>query len=81
MNLKQAAEQIRDNPQMVQKIAQSESGQRLMSLLNKSDQDFQKAVQQAEQGDMQAMAGMIRAVMASPDGRKILEGISKELQQ
>ena len=80
MDIKQATEQIRKNPQLITQISQSEDGRKLMSILSQNSQDMEKAAQKAQQGDIQAVAGLLKNVMANSDGRALLERLSKQLQ-
>ena len=78
MDLKQAAERIQRDPQLVNKIAHSPEGQRLMALLE-NGQNLQSNIEKANQGDAKAMAGLLKQVMADPEGKALLTQLSREL--
>ena len=78
MDLKQASEMIQRDPQLVNKIARSPEGQRLMALLE-NGQNLQSNIEKAGQGDAKAMAGLLKQVMADPEGKALLTQLSREL--
>lgn len=78
MDQKDAMRHLQQNPQLVQSIMQSQDGQALMQMLQS---DGGSAMQQAQGGDMGQMAQMLRGVMASPNGKALLERLSRELQK
>ena len=80
MDIKQATEQIRNHPQLITRLTQSEDGQKLMQMLSKNSQDMERAAQKAQQGDIQAVAGLLKGVMANSDGRALLERLAKQMQ-
>ena len=60
-------------------LMQSQDGQTLLRLLTQKDQGagLQKAVQSAMRGDTTQMADMVRQIMQSPDGARLVERINQ----
>lgn len=80
MDMKQTADQMRRNPQLLQEIIQSEDGKQIMTLLRQSGYDLTSAAQSAEQGDLKTAAELLKGIMNHPEGRAILERLSRKLQ-
>ena len=78
-NTARLANELRQNPAMLQSLMRSSDGQALLRMLTQKDQGagLQKAVQSAVQGDTTQMVEMIRGIMNSPDGAALVERINQ----
>lgn len=78
-NTSRLANELRQNPAMLQSLMRSSDGQALLRMLTQKDQGagLQKAVQSAVQGDTTQMVEMIRSIMNSPDGAALVERINQ----
>ena len=77
------AEQLKNNPAMLQSLMQSRDGQMLMQMLTQGDRGtgLQRAVQSAAQGNTAEMVKMVNQIMKSPDGAALVERINKALRK
>ena len=80
VDINEALNQFRKDPQLIEQITQSSSGKKLMHMLNQGEQ-WEATMQKAQQGDAQAAAELLKRVVANPDSRVLLERLSKELQK
>lgn len=56
------------------RAAQSEAGQQLLALLQKTDpQTLQRAMEQAAAGDLAQAKQSLEALMASPEAKKLMD--------
>ena len=78
MDQKDAMRHLQQNPQLVESIMRSRDGQALMQMLQS---DGGGAMQQAQGGDITQVAQMLRSVMSDPNGKALLERLSRELQK
>ena len=81
MNQKQIMDHLQRNPQILEKLAGSRDGQMLMERLQQNGQAFEQAAQTGQQGDIAAMANLIRGVMADREGREMLERLAQQIQK
>lgn len=81
MDQKQLAEYLKRNPQMIETLAGSPDGQLLMARLQQNGQALDQAKEKGQQGDLAAMANLIRGVMADREGRELLERLAKQIQK
>lgn len=82
MDLKQAAQQLHTDPETMQRMAQSPDGQALMALLQQQNGTaLEKALSQGEGGSAAEMAGLLKTVLGSGEGRALLQRLSQQLQQ
>lgn len=81
MDQKQLAEYLKRNPQMIETLAGSHDGQLLMARLQQNGQALDQAKEKGQQGDLTAMANLIRGVMADREGRELLERLAKQIQK
>lgn len=81
MDQKQLAEYLKRNPQMIATLAGSHDGQLLMARLQQNGQALDQAKEKGQQGDLTAMANLIRGVMADREGRELLERLAKQIQK
>ena len=79
MDIKETMEELRKNPKLMAQITQSSSGKKLLASLEKSSQ-WETAAKKMQQGDVQAVSGLLKQVVADPNSRALLERLSKELQ-
>ena len=82
-NTARLAQQLRQNPAMLQSLMRSSDGQTLMRMLTQQDQGagLQLAVQAAMKGDTTKMTEMIHSIMRSPDGAALVERINQAAQK
>ena len=82
-NTARLAQQLRQNPAMLQSLMRSSDGQALMRMLTQQDQGagLQQAVQAAMKGDTTKMTEMVRAIMQSPGGAALVERINQAAQK
>ena len=81
MDQKQIMEQIRNNPQILQNLVQSQDGQALMARLQQNSQALEQATQKGQQGDLLAMTKLLRGVMADREGRELWERLAQQMQK
>ena len=77
------AEQLKNNPAMLQSLMQSRDGQMLMQMLTQGDRGagLQRAVPSAAQGNTAEMVKMVNQIMKSPDGAALVERINRAIQK
>ena len=78
-NTARLANELRQNPAMLQSLMRSPDGQALLRMLTQQDQgaSLKQAVQSAVQGDTAKMVEMVRDIMNSPDGAALVERINQ----
>lgn len=78
-NTARLANELRQNPAMLQSLMRSADGQALMRMLTQKDQGaaLQQAVQSAVKGDTTRMVEMVQGIMNSPDGAALVERINQ----
>ena len=82
MDLKQVAAQLHSDPDAVQRMAQSPDGQALLTLIQQQNgAQLQKVMAQGEGGSAAEMAGPLKTVLSSSEGRELLQRLSQQLQQ
>ena len=82
MDLKQVAAQLHSDPDAVQRMAQSPDGQELLTLIQQQNgAQLQKVMAQGEGGSAAEMAGLLKTVLSSSEGRELLQRLSQQLQQ
>lgn len=82
MDLKQMAAQLHSDQDTMQRMAQSADGQALMALIQQqSSTQLQKAMEQGESASPAEMAGLLKTVLSSSEGRALLQRLSQQLQQ
>lgn len=82
MDLKQVAAQLHSDPDTVQRMVQSTDGQALMALIQQQNgAQLQKVMAQGEGGSAAEMAGLLKTVLSSSEGRELLQRLSQQLQQ
>lgn len=77
------AEQLKQNPEALRTLMQSQDGQRLLQLLTQGDRGagLQRAAQAAARGNPAEMVQMMNRIMQSPDGAALVERIQKAVQK
>lgn len=80
MDINETVEALRKNPKLMAQITQSSYGKKLLASLEKSGQ-WETAAKKVQQGDIQAVSGLLKQVVADPNSRALLERLSKELQK
>ena len=82
MDLKQMAAQLHSDQDTMQRMAQSADGQALMALIQQQNStQLQKAMEQEESASPAEMAGLLKTVLSSSEGRALLQRLSQQLQQ
>jgi len=74
------AEQMLKNKEQIMAMMHSPEAQRLMQLIRKqSGSNLDGAAQSAAQGDPAKLMTLLQQVMATPEGAKAVENISRKL--
>ena len=78
-NTARLAQQLRQDPAMLQSLMGSADGQTLMRMLTAQDQGagLQQAVRAAMKGDTGKMTEMLQSIMQSPDGAALVERLNR----
>ena len=76
------AEQLKQNPAIIQSMMHSKDGQRLIQMLTQGDRTggFQQAVRSASAGNPAQMMQMVQKLMQNPEGAALIERINRALQ-
>ena len=80
MDWKQAAAQLRTDPDTMQRMAESPDGQALMALMQQNGSQLQKAMEQGEGASAAEMAALLKTVLSSGEGRALLQRLSQQLK-
>ena len=81
MDWKQAAAQLRTDPDTMQRMAESPDGQALMALMQQQNgSQLQKAMEQGEGASAAEMAALLKTVLSSGEGRALLQRLSQQLK-
>ena len=82
-NTARLAQQLRQDPAMLQSLMGSSDGQTLMRMLTQQDQGagLQQAVRAAMKGDTGKMTEMLQSIMQSPDGAALVERLNRAAQK
>lgn len=81
MDMKQLARQLRENPQALERLAQSQDGQALMAMLQKDGgAALQQATEAGNQGDYRQMTALLQHIMAGKEGRALLQRMAQQLR-
>lgn len=77
------AEQLKQNPELLRSLMQSQDGQTLMRMLTQKDQGagLQRAAQAAAKGNPAEMMELVKHVMQSHDGAALVNRIRSAMQQ
>ena len=83
MDIQQLLKQVKNDPQMVQRIMQSPDGQKLMQMLTQSDgrSSLVQAPSSANSGSTAQMVAMLKKVMQSPEGSALINRLGSQMQQ
>ena len=72
------AAQLRKNKDLLERVVRSDDAQRLMELLNrKAGGGLKEAADAAVQGDPTALLDMVRQVMGTQEGAKLVERLNQ----
>lgn len=79
----QIERELRNNPELLKHIMNSQDGQTLMRLLTQSDRGarFRQAVQSAANGDASEMADCLRQVTESREGAALIARLQALMSQ
>ena len=82
-NTARLAQQLRQDPAMLQSLMGSADGQTLMRMLTAQDQGagLQQAVHAAMKGDTGKITEMLQSIMQSPDGAALVERLNRAAQK
>ena len=82
-NTARLAQQLRQDPAMLQSLMGSSDGQTLMRMLTQQDQGagLQQAVRAAMKGDTGKITEMLQSIMQSPDGAALVERLNRAAQK
>lgn len=83
MDIQQLLKQVKNDPQMVQRIMQSPDGQKLMQMLTQSDgrSSLDQAASSANSDSTAQMVAMLKKVMQSPEGSALINRLGSQMQQ
>jgi len=83
VDIQQLLKQVKNDPQMVQRIMQSPDGQKLMQMLTQSDgrSSLDQAASSANSGSTAQMVAMLKKVMQSPEGSALINRLGSQMQQ
>ena len=83
MELQELAERLRRDPAAVQAVMESPDGKALQRALQGRDggAGLERAAAQAAGGNTAQMAQLLKNVLATPEGAKLLRRIARQLQQ
>lgn len=77
------AEQLKNNPAILNSLMQSKDGRMLMQMLTQNDRGaaLQQAIQSAVRGNTAQMTDMVQGIMRSPEGAALVNRIQQTLQK
>ena len=81
--MQQVLQQVKNDPQMVQRVMQSPDGQKLMQLLTSSDNGagLGHAAASAGSGNTAQMVAMLKKIIQSPEGAALMGRLGSQIQQ
>ena len=82
MDNRNVEQELRDNPELLRHIMNSQDGQTLMRLLTQNDKGarFRQAVRSAADGDPSQMAGCLRQVTESREGAALIARLQRLME-
>jgi hypothetical protein len=78
MDQREMLEYLRNNPQIVQSLMESQDAQALMRMLQQRDDG--QAMRRAEAGDTAQIAQMLKSILAAPGGAELLRRLGRNLR-
>ena len=83
MEMQQVLQQVKNDPQMVQRVMHSPDGQKLMQLLTSADggSTLSQAATAASSGNTAQMVAMLKKIIQSPEGAALMGRLGSQLQQ
>lgn len=83
MDIQQVLQQVKNDPQLVQRMMNSPDGQKLMQLLTAPDggNALNQATSAANSGSTTQMVGMLKKVMQSPEGAALISRLGSQLKK
>ena len=83
MDMQQVLQQVKNDPQMVQRVMHSPDGQKLMRLLTSADggSTLSQAATAASSGNAAQMVAMLKKIIQSPEGAALMGRLGSQLQQ
>ena len=81
--INQLAQQMKNDPNSIRSLMQSQDGQQLIQMLTRQDngKSLQQAIYTAKRGDTSAMAALVQQMMHSPEGAALAARIQKSLNK
>lgn len=81
--MKQIINQVKNDPQTVQRIMQSQDGQKLLQMLTRNDggQRLNQATNACNNGNTADMVQMLKTLMQSPEGSQLINRIGNQLNK
>ena len=82
-NMNQIASLLQQNKGAILRLMQSQDGKALIEMMQRQSggQNLNAAAAAAAKGDTAQLAGMVRSLMATEDGAKMVERITGELNR
>ena len=83
MDIQQVLQQVKNDPQMVQRIMSSPDGQKLMQMLTGSagGNSLNQATSAANGGTTAQRGGMLKKIMQAPEGAAIINRLGSQMQK
>lgn len=83
MDMQQLMQQVKNDPQMVQRVMQSPDGQKLMQMLTSPDNGagLDHAAARAGSGNTAQMVAMLKKVMQTSEGAALIDRLGSQLQR
>ena len=81
MDIQQLLKQVKNDPQMVQRIMQSPDGQKQMLTQSDGGSSLDQAASSANSGSTAQMVAMLKKVMQSPEGSALINRLGSQMQQ
>ena len=83
MDMQQVLQQVKNDPQTVQRVMQSPDGQKLMQLLTSADggSTLSQAATAASSGNTAQMVAMLKKIIQSPEGSALINRLGSQMQQ
>lgn len=81
MDLNAFSRSLHLDPKAVERLSRSADGQRLMSMLQQNNGALEQAARAGENGSYKEMAALMKQIMATAEGRTLLQRLAKQLKQ
>lgn len=82
MDMNALSKMLRVDPQALERLSQSADGQKLMAMLQQSNNNaLEHATEAGKNGNYAEMTNLIKGVMGSAEGRALLQRLANQLQR